>query len=160
MVPAMNRAALSLVALISACGHVAAEQAPAPEPMPRAAVHVDAVALELEIYEPHDGTVVAKPMVVAGLGSAAEVSTEFTLRPARRSVQRLDIEVTPKRIGQSVCEVDVRSAVLDDPRLRIPGPAKSTELPVGEWVDIVTLAPVRARARCSAPPGRLAAGRP
>ena len=127
-----------------------------PDPTPRAAVHFEAVALELEIYEPHDGTTVAKPMVVAELGSAAEVSAEFTLRPARKHVRRLDIEMTPTRLADGTCEVDVRAQVLDDPRLRIAGPATTREIPVGEWVDVVTLDMVAARVRCTPPPPMLA----
>ena len=150
----MTRAVLVSLALLCACGRSADRTTP-PE-APRASVHYEAVALELEIYEPHDGTTVARPMIVAELGSPAAVSTEFTLRPARKQVRRLDIELTPTRVSCDLCQLDVRSQVLDDPRLRIASPAQPQAVPIGEWVDLVTLDMVGARVRCSPPPANLA----
>jgi hypothetical protein len=155
MVPTMTRAAPVLLALLCACGRSADRNSDPPE-APRASVHYEAVALELEIYEPHDGTTVSRPMVVAELGSPAAVSTEFTLRPARKQVRRLDIEMTPTRVVDGSCELDVRSQVLDDPRLRIAAEPQIQAVPIGEWVDLVTLDMVAARVRCSPPPSNLA----
>jgi hypothetical protein len=121
-------------------------------------VHFEAVALEVEIYEPHDGTPVARPSLLAEVGSPAEVSAEFTLRPARRHVRRLDLELTPTRVSDETCELDVRSQVLDDPRQRIAGTARAETIPMGQWVEVVTLDLVKARVRCSALPRLLASG--